>query len=216
MGLERARGPSWRKTNSSPTALALGMLCVTTTSVVFDRFFKSTSSESISAAVTGSSPAPGSSASNTGGSSARARASPARFFMPPDRSAGILSHLALEPDLGEQTARSLADLAARMPGVPAHRELHVDSDTDRVEERGVLKEESDPLPDAGQIAAGHPSDVLAFDEDRPESGRTSPTMCLSATLLPVPLRPRMHTLRPAATVKHTSSSMFRPSKDLVT
>src|SRR5687768_5609349 len=54
-----------------------------------------------------------------------------------------------------------------MPGVPAHRELHVDADTDRVEERGVLEEESNPLPDAGQIAAGHPSDVLALDEDRP-------------------------------------------------
>ena len=82
--------PSCSTANSSPITRALGMLWVTTTSVVPPRLV-STSSSSISPAVIGSRPALGSSTSRIAGSSAIARASPARFFMPPDRSPGILS-----------------------------------------------------------------------------------------------------------------------------
>src|SRR5687768_13957454 len=82
--------PSWSSANWLPMARALGILCVTTSRVVPVRFFRSRSSASISAEVIGSSPALGSSTSSSDGSSAMARASPARLRIPPESAPGIL------------------------------------------------------------------------------------------------------------------------------
>src|SRR5688572_28423798 len=70
--------PSCSITRRSPSLRALVMLCVTTTSVVLCSCFSPRSSSSISSDVSGSRPALGSSTSRIRGSSASARASPAR------------------------------------------------------------------------------------------------------------------------------------------
>ena len=123
--------------------------------------------------------------------------------------------LALEPDLREQVLRARADLVVRQCGVPAQRERHVLADRDRVEQRGVLEEKPDALAHSRERRAPFSRrDVLAFDQHLPRVGRIRPTMCLSVTLLPVPLRPRMQTPRPAGIVRHTSSSTRSVAKGL--
>ena len=62
--------------------------CVTITRVIPRSFFNFFMSSSRSAAVTGSSPADGSSDSTSGGSSIMALANPARLSIPPDSSEG--------------------------------------------------------------------------------------------------------------------------------
>ncbi len=72
----------------SPNRKMLSNSCDTTTQVVPKSSRIRRINASISRAVTGSNPAPGSSKKTIEGSIARARAMPARFFMPPDSSAG--------------------------------------------------------------------------------------------------------------------------------
>src|SRR5512134_3099566 len=58
--------------------------------------------------------------------------------------------------------------------------------------------------------------ILSPTNTLPASGFRRPMMCLSVTLLPVPLRPSRQNAVPAATSSVTSSSTFFPLKALVT
>ena len=73
-----------------------------------------------------------------------ARARPARFRIPPDRSAGILSNSRSNP-----TSASLPWLDAQSPlrqfRVPPQREGDVVANRHRVEERGALKQKPHPF-----------------------------------------------------------------------
>ena len=63
--------------------------------------------------VTGSRPAKGSSASSTSGRATMARATPARFFMPPDSTSGRLSAASLRPTRSSASiARAFASSSA--------------------------------------------------------------------------------------------------------
>ena len=146
---------------------------------------------SISSAVIGSSPALGSSTSRMRGSSAIARASPARFRMPPD---SVRRHLVelLAPGRRRRAFRARARESPLAPaGVATHRERDVLAHRDRVEQRRVLEQEAHLAPHA---ESSGPSSALISSPStntRPLSGRTRPMMWRSVTLLPVPLRPRM-------------------------
>ena len=156
--------PSSSITSSSPSRFALGMLWVTTISVVPPRSFSSSSSVSISSAVMGSRPALGSSTRTIGGSSASARARPARLRMPPESAAGILSYSSSRPtDASFRVARSVISAIAELR-VPAQRERDVLADADRIEQGGVLKQEADLAPHARQVRAFQRADLVPFDE----------------------------------------------------
>src|SRR5215469_12173824 len=75
----------------SQTAVRLSRSCVTMNTVSPRLSLRSRTKPSKSVAAMGSSPAVGSSRNSSLGSSARARASPARLRMPPDSAAGIFS-----------------------------------------------------------------------------------------------------------------------------
>jgi hypothetical protein len=143
--------PSCRTPNSSPTTRALGMLWVTTISVVPVRLV-STSRSSISDA----------------GDRIEAGArlvdeQDRRIERHRPRQAGALLHAArqiaghlvevlFEADGRQLLLRSLADLVVRPVGVAAHREGDVVADAHRVEERRVLKQEAHVLADVAELA----------------------------------------------------------------
>jgi len=66
----------------------------------------------------------------------------------------------------------------------SHRDVF--ADCERVEERGELKDVSDPRAQAIQLASRQFWHLEVVDFDGPESGSSSPTMCLIATDFPVP------------------------------
>ena len=183
--------PPSSRASSSPMARALGMLCVTTTSVTplcglsFDR-----AAGRSPPAVIGSRPALGSSTSRIAGSSAMARARPARLRMPPERRAGILSYSRSRPTSASSASRALADLAV------AQSRCGGAAETPRSRRRRSSRRA--PRSGRGSRCAGaagsarprQRGDVLRPPRTRcPRSGFTRPTMCRSVTLLPVPLRP---------------------------
>ena len=145
----------------------------------------------------GSRPALGSSTSRMDGSSAMARARPARLRIPPDRSAGILSNSRSSP-----TSASLALTRRRIScsgrsRVTPQRKRDVVANRHRIEERRALKEKPHALDGpADKIAARRaPAMSCPSTNTWPSSGFTSPMMCRSVTLLPVPLRPRRQKAR---------------------
>ena len=124
--------------------------------------------------VIGSRPALGSSTRRMGGSSAMARASPARFRMPPDRSPGIRSYSFSSP-----TASSFARARWRIFGVgerrvAPQRERDVLADRDGVEERRALKQKADLAPNRRQRPTLQRADLLVLDEHASGVGTQQP------------------------------------------
>ena len=78
--------------------------------------------------------------------------------------AGHLVEVLLEADGGELLLRLLADLAVRPVGVAPHREGDVVADAHRVEQRRVLKQEAHVLADVAELAPLQRRDVASFDE----------------------------------------------------
>ena len=195
--------------------------CVTITTVRSSSRCRLCSSVQKPSALSGSSPAVGSSSSSSGGSITSARASATRLTMPPDKSAGILcAWRASSPTIcslhhghiAHQLGRQGAQLAQRKGNVLQHRE--------RRKQRAVLEQHADP---AGRTGAAQLGRRVAQHLHLPRAGVSSPSICRSSTVLPLPEPPTMDSISPRSTCKfrsvvddggHTRRAELRPSSSI--
>ena len=185
---------------------ALGMLWVTTISVVPRSALTRTSRSSISPEVTGSRPALGSSTSRIAGSSAIARASPARLRMPPESDPGIDPAARASPtaaSFSSARARTCASgsVVCRRNGNATFSATVIESNSAAFWNRKPIRRRT-----AASSAGGSAVISASSTKTRPASGCSRPTTCRSITLLPVPLRPSTTVARPRGMRSDTSSS----------
>ena len=110
------------------------------------RFTQSTMRLLMTSAMIGSRPVVGSSKKMISGSAAMARASPTRFCMPPDSSAGIeLAHLGSQPHLAQLLDGDVPGLGARHVAALDQAEGDVLPDGQRVEEGRALEQHAEAL-----------------------------------------------------------------------
>src|SRR5262245_2642105 len=185
--------------HSQAMAKMLASSCVTRTVVTPRLRFRVRISSSSSAERIGSSPADGSSRNRSGGSSASARAMPARFFMPPEISAGRWFSKPSSP-----TSRSFARTTTSIAF--ASRSLHLRSGSETFS-ASVIDPNSAPdwnsTPKRGgpsSWAGGAPP-----TSTRPASGRSNPIRLRSSVDFPLPLLPRIANTSPAGTAKSRPS-----------
>ena len=121
----------------------------------------------IDAEVIGSSPVVGSSNSSTSGSSASARASATRFFMPPERSDGSLSSMPGSRTEVEQLARpARRSPSSRLARCSRSGKARLSKTCHRIEQGAALEEHGDPPADREQLALRKPDDLAAVEADR--------------------------------------------------
>ena len=153
-------------------------------------------------ALSGSRPAVGSSSSSSGGSMMRALASATRLIMPPDKSLGILSAASgFRPTICSLTmAASRISASGRVLSSRIGKAMFSST---------VNAENSAPCwnsmptrlaaPRRLSSAAGLPNTVMT-----PRVGVSSPSICRSNTVLPVPEPPTSDMISPRATVRSRS------------
>ena len=157
-------------------------------------------SSSNAAAPIGSSPAVGSSRNSSSGSSASARASPARFRMPPESSAGYLGPAsAARPGHHDLVRRDLVEQRQRQFGVElAQRDLDVLGDGQRREQRPALEQHAPALADVHPVGLLDPDGRLAEHGDLARVGHLKPDD-----------RPHQHRLAGTRTADH-AQDLARP------
>ena len=202
----RARRPAPPPDRRSRTSESRS--CVTITTVRPRLCCRRRIRRSKSAAPIGSRPAVGSSRNRISGSSARARASPARLRMPPDSSAGIFvgGVAAGSPTSAILRPATSIEQRLRQREALAQRHLDVLRHGQRAEQRAVLEQHALARlqrPARGVARARRAS--WPRTSIRPRSGRSRPRIVRSSTDLPVPEPPTM----PITSPRRTSRS--RPS-----
>ena len=131
--------------------------CVTTTNVAPRSSRRSRISRSSPAEVIGSSPADGSSRNSSGGSSAIARAMPARLAMPPEISAGISAAGVRQADQAELDPRHRLARLRRQVGEHLQRQHDVLQQRHRAEQRARLEHHADLRACAAAPPSGRPA-----------------------------------------------------------
>ena len=164
----------------------------------------------------GSSPALGSSTSRIEGSRAIARARPARFFMPPERSPGIFSKSCSSPTslsfcFACSRIFSSGQSVCRRIGNATFSPTVIESNKAEFWNRKPMRLRTSARLRRSSAVISRPS-TNTF----PESGCTRPMMCLSATLLPVPLRPSRQKAFAVGMSNDTSSRTLPAPKLFVT
>ena len=183
-------------------AKMLASSCVTTTMVAPRLSRSSRIRSSSSFELIGSSPADGSSKKSTSGSSAMARARPARFCMPPLICDGIEVFEALQPDQRQLEAGDLADLgraSGRCTRRAAGRCSRPASSSSTARRSGRARRSA-----AASAAASPASAAVKFSlpyQISPLAGSFRPIRWRSNVLLPQPLPPMMMKTSPRFTVK---------------
>ena len=216
-GIRSAAGEPWaiavlvcasRNTPSSAMANRLGSSWLTMTMVAPRPSRRLTIRSSSRLEVIGSSPAEGSSKNRMSGSSASARARPARLRMPPLSSDGKLVDGVFHTDQAELQHDQATDRDVVQRGEHLHRQGDVLADRHRAPERRILEQHAEALPaDLGAALLGGGPVVLAIDQERPTRGRSRPIMDFSTVLLPQPLPPMTAKMLPRRTSKDRSCWM---------
>ena len=144
-----------------------------------------------------------------------ARASPARFLIPPDTSPGSFVRWSIRP--------TSSAFRAPAPGSPARSCGCARGRGRRCCRRGSSNRTArrpgrGRRTSCGSVEAllAHADDRLSVDPDLPPSGRSSPMMFLSSTDFPVPDGPSMAVILPFGTSKVMSSSTVWVPNVLVT
>ncbi len=176
--------------------------CVTITTVKPSSRCSERSRAQKASALSGSSPAVGSSSSSSGGSKISARASATRLTMPPDKSAGILCTC----DGSSPTICSLTMAASR---ISAGGRVLSSRSAKAMFSRTVKAENKAPCwnsmptrlaaPSAPSCEAGWPSTLT-----RPRVGCSSPSIWRSNTVFPLPEPPTMAITSPVSMVRSRS------------
>src|SRR5574341_1555673 len=177
-------------------------------------FRRSTMRSLMESAVIGSSPVVGSSYRMMAASIQIARASPTRFFMPPESSDGILSSTSLSPTRASFSV-AIFLISRSESFVCCLRENPTFSHTLRESKSAAIWNSMPNFfrtsfrPNSSSLLISWPSTIT-----RPLSGNSSPMMCLISTLLPLPLPPITVMLSPFSTVRFTPRSTARSPKRL--
>ena len=156
--------PSWSTAKSSPITRALGMLCVTTTSVVPPLLG---GDQEVVDLGRGNRIEPGARLVDEQDRRVERHRprQPGALLHAAGQIAGHLVVRRLEADGGELLPRLLAHVAARELRVPSQRERDVVADRHRIKERRILKQEPHVLTHLPELAPAHVRDVALLDED---------------------------------------------------
>ena len=185
-------------TTRSASATASATLCVTSTTVRGRSSQRRWSSASNVSRVRASSALNGSSSRSTGGSTTSARASPARWAIPPDSSRGFNPAAVSRPTCASTSvARARRSSAATPASSIGSATL---SSTDRHGTRRGCWNARPTRPSPATGSARRPPSTL------PASGAFSPATTRSSVLLPQPFGPITTVNEPAATSRSSPAS----------
>ena len=189
------------------------MSWVTTAAVTPRSFWIALISLPIVAEVIGSRPVVGSSNSITSGSRASERARATRFFMPPERSAGILRSTSFSfRRTSESLWRTVSAISASgfsvcsRSGKATLSKTFIESNSAPPWKSMAMRRRKGKSSRSSRAVSSVPSNVTL-----PASGCSSPLSCRRVTLLPEPERPRITRHSPRWMSKlRSSSTVFVP------
>ncbi|CAI8413358.1 MAG: Uncharacterised protein [Rhodospirillaceae bacterium] len=170
-------------------------------------------SASIRPADSGSSPVVGSSKNSTSGSAASARASPARFCCPPERSAGRRSASARSSPTASSISSARSRLSARLKPSAWSRRKPMFSQIDS-ESNSAPPWNSMPIRARASLAraAGSASTSTPSIRTEPAVAGSRPRMAFRVTDLPVPEPPSSAMVSPGRAENCTRRRMSRPPR----
>src|SRR3990172_3510089 len=166
----------------------------------------------ITAEVTGSSPVVGSSYRMYRGRRAMARASPTRLRIPPDSSTGYRSSV---PSRSTRARDSRTRSAISSSGNRCFLSPSARLSRTVMESSRAANWNTKPICERSAISPSRPNrwTIWPSTSTSPPSGCSRPTMCLSATLFPLPEYPRMTMVSPSRTSREKPwSTCFSPKR----